>query len=116
MPGINSILHYTLFTPLQNLQVHERWQCCSVNEPRELWRGLMFTVVAPLVANATTLTEAALLINKNLWGLWQPTVPWTWDPPVNSGTVPIQVIFTYPSFWTDSHVYMFALGLISHGC
>lgn len=50
----------------------------------------MFNVVTPLVANATTLAQAAVLVNKNLWDLWRPSVPWTWHPPVN-GPVPIQV-------------------------
>jgi hypothetical protein len=66
--------------------------CCSVGEPRELWRGLMSSVVAPLVANATTLGEAALLVNKNVWDLWTPTVPWDGRPRVNRGTIPAQVM------------------------
>jgi hypothetical protein len=30
--------------------------------------------VAPLIANSSSILEAALLINKNLWSLWKPAL------------------------------------------
>eukprot|EP01062_Namystynia_karyoxenos_P035143 TRINITY_DN25774_c0_g1_i1.p2 TRINITY_DN25774_c0_g1~~TRINITY_DN25774_c0_g1_i1.p2 ORF type:complete len:316 (+),score=60.95 TRINITY_DN25774_c0_g1_i1:88-1035(+) len=41
----------------------------SVNEARSNWRALLWTLVPGLVANATSLEEAALSINRGLWTL-----------------------------------------------
>eukprot|EP00884_Botryococcus_braunii_P010761 jgi/Botrbrau1/19687/Bobra.0003s0048.1 len=46
----------------------------SLDEPREDWRAGMRAKVAPLTGNSSTIQEAALLINKNLWSLWKPAL------------------------------------------
>ena len=43
---------------------------CSVDEPRDDWRGLFFSRLLPLVENASSTTEAALILNKEIWNIW----------------------------------------------
>lgn len=43
---------------------------CSVDEPRDDWRGLFFSRLMPMVENASSTTEAALILNKEVWGIW----------------------------------------------
>jgi hypothetical protein len=42
----------------------------SLDEPREDWRSLFWPLLRPLVAGARTPGEAALLLNKQMWGIW----------------------------------------------
>lgn len=43
---------------------------CSVDEPRDDWRGLFFSRFLPLVENASSTSEAALILNKKVWAIW----------------------------------------------
>eukprot|EP00884_Botryococcus_braunii_P010765 jgi/Botrbrau1/19690/Bobra.0003s0051.1 len=46
----------------------------NVDEPREEWRTLLQKLVAPLIANCTSISEAALVVNQQLWELWDPPI------------------------------------------
>ena len=44
--------------------------CPSVDEPRDNWRGLFFSRFLPLVQDARSLSEATLILNRDIWGIW----------------------------------------------
>ena len=44
--------------------------CSSVDEPRDDWRGLFFSRFLPLVQDAGSLSEAALVLNRDIWSIW----------------------------------------------
>lgn len=41
-----------------------------VDEPRENWRPLFYETLMPLVVNATSIQEAFVAINSQIWSLW----------------------------------------------
>lgn len=46
----------------------------SFDEPRDEWRPLLTELLAPLVADASTLVEAAQRVNARLWHQWDPPI------------------------------------------
>jgi hypothetical protein len=46
----------------------------SFDEPRDDWRPLFAELLAPVVADARSVEEAALLMNVRLWRQWEPPV------------------------------------------
>lgn len=46
------------------------WCARSLDERRDRWRPLFRARLAPLAADARSLTEAALQLNARAWGLW----------------------------------------------
>ena len=49
-------------------------------EPRDGdWRALLHRKLAPLVANASSVTDAAQRVNKRLWSLWDPPIVFVAD-------------------------------------
>ncbi len=42
----------------------------NLDEPRDAWRAVFTRTLTPLVANATSLTDAALRLNRDMWALW----------------------------------------------
>ena len=47
--------------------------CLSVDEMRDDWRPLFYERFSPLVQSATGISEAALLLNQNIWPIWNIT-------------------------------------------
>ena len=43
---------------------------CSLDEPRDRWRPLFRARLPALVAEAHSLTEAAVTLNARVWALW----------------------------------------------
>lgn len=60
----------------------------SVDEPRDDWRGLFFTRFMPLVEGASSLSEAALILNRDIWAIWDITFKANQTPDIMS---PFQV-------------------------
>ncbi len=50
------------------------WWSHSMDEPREDWRMLFTPLLAPVIENCTSISEAALRINQVLWSLWTPAI------------------------------------------
>ncbi|GAX83920.1 hypothetical protein CEUSTIGMA_g11344.t1 [Chlamydomonas eustigma] len=42
----------------------------SLDEPRDKWRSLMMPLFSPLVENASSITEAAQILNRDIWKIW----------------------------------------------
>ena len=64
LPGQRTCAPHTCITTLLTTRAH------SADEPRTQWRPLFFNVLADWVRNCTSISEAALLINQRLWGLF----------------------------------------------
>ena len=47
--------------------------CLSVDEMRDNWRPLFHERFNPFIINATGISEAALLLNQNIWPIWNIT-------------------------------------------
>ena len=60
----------------------------SVDEARDDWRGLFFMRFMPLVERASSLSEAALILNRDIWGIWNITFKANQTPDIMS---PFQV-------------------------
>ncbi len=42
----------------------------NLDEPRDDWRLLFQPLMAPVVANASSITEAAQVLNRDIWAMW----------------------------------------------
>eukprot|EP00879_Flechtneria_rotunda_P002678 GHRR01002883.1.p1 GENE.GHRR01002883.1~~GHRR01002883.1.p1 ORF type:complete len:305 (+),score=65.54 GHRR01002883.1:356-1270(+) len=42
----------------------------NVDEPLDNWRAMFYKRFAPMVANATSLAEAAQILNRDIWRIW----------------------------------------------
>ncbi len=42
----------------------------SLDEPRDAWRAAFHPMLQDMVIGAKSTTEAAQLLNRDLWGLW----------------------------------------------
>jgi hypothetical protein len=42
----------------------------NLDEPRENWRSVFYPLFKPMVAGTSSLAEAALLLNKEIWSIW----------------------------------------------
>lgn len=61
----------------------------SVDEPRDNWRPLFFQRFLPLIQDAGSLSEAALILNENIWSIWDIVFKPNQTPEIMS---PFQVI------------------------
>jgi hypothetical protein len=67
-----------------------------VDEPRDAWRPLFFSRFLPLIKYATTLSKAALILNKEIWSIWNVTFKANQTPDIMS---PFQVRFCFVIFF-----------------
>jgi hypothetical protein len=72
-----------------------------MDEPREDWRTRFTPLLAPLIGNCTSISEAALRINQVLWSLWTPAIHFQADQT--------------PGIMSPSQVWPFPLSLVREG-
>ncbi len=68
-----------------------------MDEPRDNWRPLFFQRFLPLIQDARSLSEAALILNENIWSIWGIVFKPNQTPEIMS---PFQVIESLRIFLT----------------